>query len=125
MTDLLVQRLKSAKRELTALKTTHKRGLGLLRIYKFTVKLSPPSDGIYYIELTIDFSDNFAPFPYIEAVPVVLSGTSAISTDGGVQYSSNGLSCIMRFTWISSTPNVDTVYLLSTSSIKSVLQRWW
>ena len=35
--NLLVQRFKDAKKELTALKTTHLRGIGNLKIYKETI----------------------------------------------------------------------------------------
>jgi len=66
--DLLSARLKAAKRELTALKTAHRRGLGLVRIYKTEHFYS--DDNIDWPEsyrgtMTLEFSRNFAPNPFV------------------------------------------------------------
>lgn len=66
MSDLLVQRLKAAKRELTALKTAHRRGLGLLRIYeKYTIDIPEIEEGQVLI-FVVNFSDQFAPYPFFQ-----------------------------------------------------------
>lgn len=63
--NLLVQRFKSAKRELTALKTLHQRGVGLVNIYKETVTLTSSSTGIKDITITVNCSQDFAAYPFI------------------------------------------------------------
>lgn len=74
MTDLLVQRLKAAKRELTALKTAHRRGLGLLKVYRIEETfITPSGQGTYEgVKITISFSRNFAKKPMVH-----LSGFTA------------------------------------------------
>lgn len=71
MTDLLVQRLKAAKRELTALKTAHRRGLGLLRVYEQTYLLADlgMSDiSLRSVSITLQFSRSFSPYPFVTLV---------------------------------------------------------
>lgn len=65
--DLLTARLKAAKRELTALKTSHMRGLGLAKVYSYSGVFSPPSDSPYLFTMTINFDREFAknPLSYI------------------------------------------------------------
>lgn len=65
--DLLSQRLKQAKRELTALKTAHRRGLGLVKVYKYVHyfendNIDPP--GTFTGTLTINFAQSASPFPF-------------------------------------------------------------
>lgn len=65
--NMLVDRLKFAKRELTALKTAHTRGLGLLKIYKteFDYSQTGKPDGyIYNAVVTVKFSRDFAAYPF-------------------------------------------------------------
>lgn len=67
MSDLLVQRLKAAKRELTALKTAHRRGLGLLKVYNYEETFTPPGGQGNYndVKITISFSQKFAKNPLV------------------------------------------------------------
>jgi len=123
--DLLSVRLKEAKRELTNLKTAHKRGLGLLKLYKYTVTLHPPGQLFaYYIELNITFSQNSSPYPFIQGTGIILSDYTALS-ERGVEYINAGMGCLMRFEWARSEPSVDTVEILSSANIISVTERWW
>ncbi|MBQ8984325.1 hypothetical protein IJ098_00500 [Candidatus Saccharibacteria bacterium] len=124
MTDLLVQRLKAAKRELTALKTAHRRGLGLVKLYEKTIALTPPTQYLaYVIKLTIVFEPSSQAYPFIQLVPTVLSDTSAIDL-GGIEYIDSGMSCIVSFEWIRSEPIVDRIDIVSSSPIKSIQQEW-
>lgn len=70
--DLLSSRLKAAKRELTALKTVHMRGFGLLKIYKSTLYFSQAGiqEGYIYRNgaLVIKFSQEFPPNPFVYAL---------------------------------------------------------
>lgn len=63
--NLLVQRFKDAKKELTALKTTHLRGIGNLRVYKETVIFTAPSTKIGDMVVTVTTSQNFAAYPFV------------------------------------------------------------
>lgn len=67
--DLLSQRLKAAKRELTNLKTAHTRGFGLLKVYKETIYFSQTEleEGYIYsnASVTIKFSKEFPPNPFV------------------------------------------------------------
>lgn len=67
--DLLSQRLKAAKRELTNLKTAHSRGFGLLKVYKETIYFSQTEleEGYIYsnASVTIKFSKEFPPNPFV------------------------------------------------------------
>lgn len=126
MTDLLVQRLKAAKRELTALKTAHRRGLGLLKVYDKIVSLEIPQDPsyYYYVEFDITFAQGSSPYPFIELIPKVFSGTAAFTANGGIEYYNGGMACKMVYSWVSSTPSVDTVTFLSTAKISTISQNW-
>lgn len=102
MSDLLVQRLKAAKKELTALKTAHKRGLGLLRIYTEDGEIPDIGSGFWIITATITFTEGSAPFPfaYIE------TGLSETGVDDEqldvtqTYYSNDGMSLIVKMLWI-------------------------
>lgn len=64
--NLLTQRLKAAKRELTNLKTAHKRGRGLLKLYSYEGQATPAdSTKIYDITITVTFSNKFAKNPFV------------------------------------------------------------
>lgn len=63
MANLLSQRLKSAKQELTDLKTVHGRGLGLLKVYSITGEANPPTNANYSFRLIISFDRDFASMP--------------------------------------------------------------
>lgn len=65
--NLLTKRLKDAKRELTNLKTAHKRGLGLIRLYDYTGKVIPPNPlEAYKMQITVDFSRSFGKNPFAQ-----------------------------------------------------------
>lgn len=67
--NTLSQRLKYAKRELTALKTAHPRGLGNLRVYRKSETLvTPGASGIYNATITGTFSSLFSPYPFVQAL---------------------------------------------------------
>lgn len=89
--NLLVERLKYAKRELTALKTAHTRGLGMLRVYRRSVDLlSPSSAGYYRVTITATFSSLFAPFPYAQGVLGPVPSNIVILQQEEFEYSSDG-----------------------------------
>lgn len=70
--DLLSVRLKEAKRELTALKTAHKRGLGGLKVFQdyleFDIAGSSIASGRWMLDMTIEFDDKFPEYPFLTAM---------------------------------------------------------
>lgn len=85
--NTLAQELKYAKRELTNLKTAHRRGFGLLKIYKVVYNLSQipgiQPETIYdNIKLTVRFSSDFSAYPmaYIMGDSVYLSQGALLSS---------------------------------------------
>lgn len=116
----LSQRIKEAKRELTNLKTAHRRGIGNLRIYN---KLC---EGIYTgstnpITITINFDSKFAPYPFFQ---IMKNGnfvsSDVFSVEVNVTYSNNGYTAVAiaydTYAWALSSG----FYILSTAPVTSV-----
>lgn len=126
--NLLVQRFKDAKNELTALKTTHLRGIGNLRVYKETVPFTAPSDKIDDMIITVTTSQNFAayPFVYVLGYGVDLGGKYFFSMDAdSVNYINDGFGATFEGEAIYYTgwdANKFDVY--ATSPITSITYRW-
>ena len=125
--NLLVQRFKNAKSELTALKTTHPRGIGNLRIYKETITFT---GSVVWLEgtVTIKFSQNFAayPFVYLVGYGVDLGGIYYFSMDTkSVNYTNNGYTAVFEATALydpGTIPNKFDVYC--TSPMTSITYTW-
>lgn len=125
--NLLVQRFKNAKSELTALKTAHIRGIGNLRVYKETVRFTGSA---VFLEgtVTINFSQNFAayPFVYLLGYGVDLDGMHFISMDPeSVNYTNNGYTAVFEGEALYDPeyiPNKFDVY--STSPMTSITYAW-
>lgn len=134
MSDLLVQRLKAAKRELTALKTAHKRGLGLLRIYRTQYLFSDIpgiSDQEIYssVKTTITFSTTFEPYPFAYLVGMLRESSQSVLLSvetRQVEYSNNGYT--ITFTGsiaiYYSDLGLDRMFLYSTSPPTSISCDW-
>lgn len=125
--NLLVQRFKSAKRELTALKTIHPRGIGNLKIYKETVTFTGSA---VFLEgtVTINFSQNFAayPFVYLLGYSERMTATYFESIGGdSINYTNNGFTAVFEATALydpDTIPNKFDVY--STSPMTSITCAW-
>lgn len=125
MTDLLTQRIKAAKRELTALKTAHRRGIGLLKLYESDVSLDVQERlGFWSIEVTINFAEGQSPYPFLQWIPVVDNDTSNVIELVGEEFTNNGMTVVLYFEWLASDPYVDTINFLSTSIIDNYSQEW-
>lgn len=101
--DLMSVRLKEAKRELTALKTAHRRGLGTLKVYDYKGTIPDIGDGFWDVTAHVSFNDDAAPFPftYIEL------GADDDGTDYTVQleveetsYDTDGKNMDIKMLWI-------------------------
>jgi len=64
--NLLSLRIKEAKKELTALKTNHRRGLGMLKVYKYTYTLPAPSDSKDFWWLNMSFTFSMSAYPFLQ-----------------------------------------------------------
>lgn len=126
--NLLVQRFKSAKRELTALKTTHPRGIGNLKIYKETITFTAPSLSFPDAVITVTFSQNFAayPFVYILGYGADIGGKYYFSMKPKtINYTNNGYTAVFEADAVyypSLVPNKFEVY--STSPATSINYQW-
>lgn len=125
--NLLVQRFKDAKKELTALKTTHPRGIGNLKIYKETITFT---GSVVWLEgtVTINFSQNFAAYPFVYLVGYGVRRTATyFASIGGdfVNYTNNGYTAVFEATALyypDTIPNKFDVY--STSPMTSITYAW-
>jgi len=62
--DLMSVRLKECKKELTALKTAHRRGLGTLKVYDYKGTIPDIGDGFWDVTAHVAFTPESAPFPF-------------------------------------------------------------
>lgn len=122
MTDLLAQRLKKTKRELTALKTAHRRGLGLLKVYPREVELDVSGrTGIWTVTIGLSFDQKFAPFPLIESIQTV---DNPAMDQVALFYSNDGYAAYVTFDWISTPPVPETVKFVTSAPVISTTQTW-
>lgn len=125
--NLLSQRIKSAKRELTNLKTAHKRGLGNLKIFKneIIIDTSGHTSGIYFLTININFDQSFASFPLIKIYPTVTNNFDYSAQLLEMDYINNGYTVRAEFLWLynSSLPN-QNMTVFSTSPISSSSYSW-
>jgi len=123
--DLLSVRLKEAKRELTNLKTAHIRGIGMLQLYTAEVKLDVQNKtGIWDVAVTIYFKEGQSPYPFLEYIPIINNDTSNVIELIGMEFAEDGMSVLLQFEWLNSTPQVDTILLYCTSQIDTYTQEW-
>lgn len=123
--DLLSVRLKEAKKELTNLKTAHTRGIGMLQLYTSEVNLDVQGKtGIWDVAVTIYFKDGQSPYPFLEYIPIINNDTSNVIELIGMEFAEDGMSVLLQFEWLNSTPQVDTILLYCTSQIGNYTQEW-
>lgn len=126
--NLLVQRFKDAKKELTALKTTHLRGIGNLRVYKETITFTAPSTKIGDMVVTVTTSQNFAayPFIYVLGYGADIGGKYYASMDTkSVNYINNGFTATFEGEAIYYTDWVtNKLDVYATSPITSITYTW-
>lgn len=126
MSDLLVQRLKAVKRELTALKTAHRRGLGLLKVYRREETFTPPGgQGTYNgIKITISFSRNFAKSPLVSLSGLTMGSMTVQSLYvNSVKYIDDfSLEIIADLVWTSVIPN--KFVIISSAPVEEVNYVW-
>lgn len=122
--NMLVDRLKFAKRELTALKTAHTRGLGELKVFESQQTVSPTGheSWFWYLTINVEFDDRYAEFPFAYIVPR-FSNTMEYSMQAvGFTYTSSH-SARFKMLWIYAS-GTQYFTVISTAPIKSVSYTW-
>lgn len=128
MTDLLSKRIISAKRELTALKTAHKRGLGNIKIYKYVYDFSSTGINIGTMSVTVNFNQSFSEYPFAYLVGYEPSQQLLYASSMDAQeivYFNNGYS--VKFTGPAicyPTAIEPKVNIYSTAPVSSVSHVW-
>ncbi|MBR3139055.1 hypothetical protein IKG38_03565 [Candidatus Saccharibacteria bacterium] len=128
--NLLTNKLKYTQREITNLKTAHKRGLGLLKVYRERLLYSDTAIPNYYqgnATLTVDFDQSFGayPFAYVEGR---IDGERDTSYEGWysanmkqMRYTNNGHRAIFTGDiWYYGGSYFDRLYVYSTAPIISI-----
>lgn len=129
MANLLSQRLKAVKAELTNLKTAHERGLGSLQVYSYPVNIDPSGheSGFWELIITAEFDRTFAPYPFIYLEPEIRNSFDDHSLEmESFTYSDDGFSIVFRSIWwysgtahnarlVSSAPVINVSYTWSRS----------
>lgn len=121
--NTLSQRLKYAKRELTALKTAHFRGIGLVKVFsrEVHVDLSPYVGELGYIRITVDFDNSYVPYPLAQIIPKVTSSGIIVFSDAlEIFYLNNGYSLRTRLTWAYSGSGISDFYVEALSPIADI-----
>lgn len=123
MSDLLVQRLKAAKRELTALKTAHRRGLGGMKVFEYPLSISGYNDYVYALSVTIRFASGSTSYPFVVGTPQSDPNTNYLSKADliSMRFEDGGMSAAFDFDWFALT-KIDpyTIYFYSSSPIEEV-----
>jgi hypothetical protein len=120
--NTLAQRLKFAKRELTALKTAHIRGIGNLKIYSKTVSIIPES-GHTLLNIIVKFSESSPKYPFVQVFGMADTATTYNYTilgggysEDGKTFQASGIGLIRE--------GKDLIYVESTSPINDVEYYW-
>lgn len=126
MSNLLVERLKAAKRELTALKTVHRRGLGGLKVFEYPLEISGYNDTVYTLDVTVNFVVGSTSYPFVFCTPQVDPDTLLTKADLiSMDFSNNGMTANFSFDWFALT-KIDPYKLIfySSSPIDNVTYRF-
>lgn len=124
-TPVLVERLKRAKKELTALKTAHKRGVGLLKVYEEDVAPEPPDYTRWELTMTVNFGVDSTPFPFVYAVAKTLDESTyyfvAGFTQENIEYTNEHTVKVAGEFW---SENPVPIRILSTAPVENVSYSW-
>lgn len=124
--NLLADRLKFAKRELTALKTAHARGLGNIKVYVENAAI--PTDGhetgIFTLVITIQFDQRFTAYPFVYLLPrLSLNTTNYAIQASGFNYTSAGFGASFKVAFLADSGS-NNFSVISTSPITSIRYDW-
>lgn len=124
--NLLADRLKFAKRELTALKTAHTRGLGNLRMYveNATIPTEGHETGIQDLTITVTFDRQFTAYPFAYILPTIDSNTNLYAIQAvGFNYANDGFGASFKSVHLPGVGS-ENFAILSTAPVKSISYDW-
>lgn len=121
--DLLSSRLKAAKRELTALKTAHARGLGNIKLFTEQITIDPTGygTGIHELIVSVKTSSMYAPYPFIDILPAIAGSSYSMEIEGFIYR--GGYLAMCRLLWLYNT-GTNKLSIVSSSPIQSVSYEW-
>lgn len=128
--NTLSQRLKYAKKELTALKTAHPRGLGNLRVYRRIETIVSPADGggrirEYEAKISGNFSSLFAPYPYTQVVIGNSPEDVSMLSMADFEYTSDGMGFATIIDGLFTQPSVPITFeILSLAPVDGIEVEW-
>ena len=121
--NTLAERLKYAKRELTALKTAHRRGVGLLKVYHYEYELDLPTGEVSFYILTVNVTFSSTAYPFLQHYMVVSNiYYNPFSANEEVFYQNNGWGAQFDGTYLIASHY--TLALDCTSPITSMTYSW-
>lgn len=123
--NLLTTKIKSIKRELTALKTSHARGLGNVKIYHRIVQVDPSGHetGASYMTIIINFDRRFTAYPMAQIIPTMNYSGDYTMEMTGLDYSDQGYTMNAELVWIYE-PGTTSFTVESTSPVDNVSYTW-
>lgn len=123
--NLLATKIKEIKRELTALKTAHTRGLGNIKIYDYFVQVDPSGHqtGAYYLNVTITFDRRFAAYPMAQFYPTMLDNGDYSMELTGLDFADSGYTMKAELVWIYEAGTASFT-IESTSPVDTVTYTW-
>lgn len=126
MNELFVQRLKSAKRELTSLKTAHRRGLGGLKVFEYPLEIAGYNDAVYTLDVTVEFAQDSTSYPFVICCPQVDSTTNLAKADLiSMNFGTDGMTAHFSFDWFALTKiEPYNILFYSSSPISAVSYRF-
>ena len=125
--NLLVQRMKAAKREITALKTAHQRGLNL-KVFSEERYFTNSEIGFYDGVITVTFDQGFAAYPFAYVLGHTLNPDQmefySVRVDS-VVYRDNGYTMDFIGSFVYYPEDITNRFsVYSTSPITSISYRW-
>lgn len=124
--NTLSERLKYARRELTALKTAHPRALGNLRVYRRSEVLTSTAGSreLFEILITLAFSTNYAPFPFTELVGGQMPSGVGLFEVEEFEYSNDGMSATAKASGLFNAGASMPYEVLSMAPVVSISTQW-
>lgn len=124
-TPQLTQRLIRAKEELTALKTAHKRGVGMLKVFEENIAPQASDSTPWDLTITLAFDPSTTPYPFVYAIAKTLDESvyyfSAGFTQEEIEYTNEHTVKVAGSFWSS---NAVPIRILSTAPVSNVSYSW-
>lgn len=118
-TPVLVERLKRAKQELTALKTAHKRSTSLIKRYSQVYEVQTlGATGTKILEIQVEFTQNSTQNPFLTIAPMLSEYGVFRPVPSGIFYSEDGMTATGK--WYIFFSSAMTAYHFKISTIGDI-----